>query len=92
MFSLAKFLKRVENLQNRALRFLLNDYTSTYEDILAKADRSSMNGNRPRIFCVKIYETVINLNPDFEEELFALRNKEKRLQEINIIKMSSTPY
>lgn len=83
MFSLAKFLKRVENLQNRALRFLLNDYTSTYEDILAKADRSSMNGNRPRIFCVKIYETVINLNPDFEEELFALRNKETERDQYN---------
>lgn len=83
MFSLAKFLKRVENLQNRALRFLLNDYTSTYEDILAKADRSSMNGNRPRIFCVKIYETVINLNPDFEEELFALRNKETARDQYN---------
>ena len=83
MFSLAKFLKRVENLQNRALRFLLNDYTSTYEDILAKADRSSMNGNRPRIFCVKIYETVINLNPDFEEELFVLRNKETARDQYN---------
>ena len=83
MFSLAKFLKRVENLQNRALRFLLNDYTSTYEDILAKADRSSMNVNRPRIFCVKIYETVINLNPDFEEELFALRNKETARDQYN---------
>ena len=83
MFSSAKSLKRVENLQNRALRFLLNDYTSTYEDILAKADRSSMNGNRPRIFCVKIYETVINLNPDFEEELSALRNKETARDQYN---------
>ena len=39
MFSSAKLLKRIENLQRRALRFLLNVYESTYEQLLNNVDR-----------------------------------------------------
>ena len=33
-FSSAQSLSKIENLRKRALRFLLNDYDSTYEDDL----------------------------------------------------------
>ena len=46
MFSPVKSLNRIENLQKRALRFLLNDYESTYEQLLNKAGRSSISINR----------------------------------------------
>ena len=35
-FCSAQSLNKIENLQKRALRFLLNDYDSTYEDLLEK--------------------------------------------------------
>ena len=33
---------KIESIQKRALRLLYNDYTSTYDDLLAKANKPSM--------------------------------------------------
>ena len=32
-----KYLHKIEAIQKRALRFMLNDYESSYEDLLKKA-------------------------------------------------------
>ena len=37
IFSTAKSLNKIESLQKRALRFLYNDYSISYEDLLEKA-------------------------------------------------------
>ena len=42
-FSSAQSLKKIENLQKRALRFLWNDYESAYEDLLDKSGYQNMN-------------------------------------------------
>ena len=39
MFSSAKSLNKVESLQKRALRFLYEDYVSSYEELLQKAGK-----------------------------------------------------
>ena len=36
-FSSAQSLNKIENLQKKALHFLLNNYDSTYEDLLEKS-------------------------------------------------------
>ena len=59
MFSSASSLKKIENLQKRALRFLYNDYEISYEELLLKSDRATMNVNSIRILCTEIY---MNLN------------------------------
>ena len=45
-FSSAKLLNKIENLQKRALRFLFNDYDSTYKDLLEKSGYPNMNLRR----------------------------------------------
>ena len=57
MFSSAKSLNRIENLQKKALKFLLYAYEFTYEQLLYKTDRSRMSINRLRTLCVEIYKT-----------------------------------
>ena len=52
MFSNATSLKKIENLQKRALRFLYNNYQLTYEELLDKANSSTMNVKRLRFICV----------------------------------------
>ena len=69
-FSSAQSLNKIENLQKRALRFLLNDYDSTYEDLLEKSDYPNMNFRRT--LCIEICKT---LNPGYMNEIFKLRNK-----------------
>ena len=73
VFSSASSLKKIENLQKRALRFLHNDYEISYEELLLKSDRATININRLRILCTEIYKTINNLNPDFMRGLFSLR-------------------
>ena len=58
MFSSASSLKKIENLQKRALRFLCNDYEISYEELLLKSDRATMNVNRIRILRTKIYKLL----------------------------------
>ena len=48
MFSSVSSLKKIENLQKRALRFLYNDYEISYDELLLKLDRVTMNVNRLR--------------------------------------------
>ena len=69
-FSSAQSLNKIENLQKRALRFLLNDYDSTYEDLLEKSGYPNMNLRRT--LCIEICKT---LNPDYMNEIFKPRNK-----------------
>ena len=72
MFSSASSLKKIENLQKRALRFLYNDYEILYEKLLLKSDRPIMNVNRLRKLCIEIYKTINNLSPEFMRDLFSL--------------------
>ena len=59
MFSNATSLKKIENLKKRALRFLYKNYQLTYEELLDKANISTMNVKRLCFLCVEIYKTII---------------------------------
>ena len=49
MFSSKRSLNKIENLQKRALRFVLDDYTSSYELLLEKSGKPTMNLARERL-------------------------------------------
>ena len=63
MFSSKRSLNKIENLQKRALRFVLDDYTSSYELYLEKSGKSTMNLARERLLCIEVYKTLNSLNP-----------------------------
>ena len=73
MFSSAKSLKKVESLQKRALRFLYEDYVSSYEVLLQKAGKETMKVNRLRSLCTEIYKLINNINLTYMNEIFKLR-------------------
>ena len=73
-FSSAQTLNKIENLQKRALRFLMNDYNSTYEDLLEKSCYPNMNLRKQRTLCIKIDKTLNKLNPGYMNDIFKLRN------------------
>ena len=72
MFSSAKSLNKDESLQKRTLRFLYEDYVSSYEELLQKAGKVTMKVNRLRSFCIKIYKSINNTNPTYINEMFKL--------------------
>ena len=96
MSSSASSLKKIENLQKRALRFLYNDYEISYEELLLRSDRATMNVNRLRVLCTEIYKTINNLNHDFMRDLFSLREtsrlvREKYMLNLNIQCIAKSP-
>ena len=74
-------LKKIENLQKRALRFLYNNYQLTCEELLDKANSSTMNVERLHFLCVEIYKTINNLNPSFMNQIFELRETNRNVRE-----------
>ena len=81
MFSNAVSLKKIENLQKRALKFLYKSYNTSYKDLLLKSGFSSMNVKRLRTLCVEIFKTLNNLNPSFMKEIFVLRQMDRPVLE-----------
>ena len=81
IFSNAASLKKIENHQKRALRFLYKTYNTSYQNLLLKSGFSSMNIKRVRILCVEIFKTLNSLNPSFMKEIFSLRQTDKPVRE-----------
>ena len=77
MLSHKKSLDKIESLHKRALRFLLNDYVSSYEQLLEKSGKCNMKMRRLRCLCVEIYKTLNDLNPNFMKETFEKREKNR---------------
>ena len=66
MFSSASSLKKLENLKKGVLKFLYNDYEISYEELLLKSDRATMNVNRLRNCAPKSIKILTKiLNPKF---------------------------
>ena len=69
-FSSQKSQNKIEKIQERCLRILLNDFLSSYKTLLEKSGQPTMEVKRLRILAIEIYKTLNNLNPDFMRELF----------------------
>ena len=88
----ATSLKKIENLQKRALRFLYSNYQLTYEELLDKANISTMNVKRPRFLCVEIYKTINNLNPSFMKQIYELRETNRNVREKHRLNLNIPNY
>ena len=69
---------KIESIQKIALRLLYNNYTSTYDSLLAKANKPSMELKRYRILALEIFKTLNFLNPTYMQDLSYLRSSSTR--------------
>ena len=77
----AQSLNKIENLQKRALRFLLNDYDSNYKDLVEKSGYPNMNLRKQKTLRIGIYKTLNKLNPGYMSDIFKLRNTDRLTRE-----------
>ena len=77
----SKSLNKIESLQKRALQFLYNDYSISYEGLLEKAGKVKMNVYRLRNLCVEIYKTINKLNPEFMNNIFKVKENKRLVRE-----------
>ena len=69
-FSSRKSINKIENIQKRALRFLLNDYSSDYETLLKKTNKCTMEVKRPRLLALEIFKAFKENYPTFINDYF----------------------
>ena len=81
MLTNAKSVHKTEAIQERALRFILKDYGSSYEDLLKKSGNPSMNLGRTWSLCIKTYKTINNLHPEFMKHLFKVHKTNRAQKE-----------
>ena len=52
-------MKKIEKIHERALTFLYNDSTSSYDDLLSKAGKCTMKISRLRTLCIEFIYVYI---------------------------------
>ena len=89
-FSLALSL---DSIQKRALRLLYNDYTGTYDSLLPKANKPSMELKRYQTLALEIFKTLRVLNPTYMLDCFCLRSSSaRRLNNIPVVRTYINTY
>ena len=77
VFSSSKSMEKIEKIQERALRFLYDDYNSSYVELLVKSEKCTMHVNRLRYLCIEIFKTLKQLNPEFMQTVFETRTSHR---------------
>ena len=63
VFSKAKQLDRIEEVQEKTLRFVNNDYQSDYASLIKNCNQVTMEVKRMKRLCIEIHKTMNGLNP-----------------------------
>ena len=71
-------LRKIEKVHKRALRFQLNHYVSSYEQLLQKSIKASINLRNHRVRCTEVFKTMIDLNLTYLKEFFESSVSNKR--------------
>ena len=66
----AKSVKKIEEIQERALRILYNDFSSDYESLLNKSGKSTMEVKRLSTLALEVFKTLNDMNPEYMKEIF----------------------
>ena len=73
-FCPAKSIRKIEKIQERALRILYDDFDSDSESLLKKSGKCTMEVKRLRILGIEIFKTLNDLNPQFMKDIFQKTN------------------
>lgn len=68
--------KKMERMQERALRFVLNDHESNYKKLLKKTKRPSLYMIRQQAIVLEIHKILNKFSPQFLHDLFKIKENE----------------
>ena len=74
-------MNKMENIQKRTLRFVLNDYTSNLETLLNKSSKCTMEVRQLRVLVLEAFCSVYKLNPVYMQGLFEKNVNSKRCKD-----------
>ena len=62
--------KKIEKIQERALRILYKDFFSGFESIINKSGKSTMEVKRLRTLALEVFKALTNMNLEYRKEIF----------------------
>ena len=69
-FCSCESMRKLERIQERAFRLLLNNHESDYEQLLTKVNKPTLEIRRLKFLATEIFKTINNLNPPYMKEIF----------------------
>ena len=87
MVSSVKSLNKRENLQKRALRFILSG--NSYEELWRVSSSCAINVRLTRNLCVEIYKTLLDLNSSLMREIFENFKTKRAIRERHKINLET---
>ena len=64
---------RINNIQERALRIVYSDKTSSFDDLLVKDGSVTVHARNIQLLATEIYKVINNLSPEIMNEVFQLK-------------------
>ena len=82
-FTSPESLRKIERIQERALRILYNDYASEIGVLLELADKTTFLIRQHKNLAIEIFKTLNDLNPAYTKDIF-VKNENPRILRNNI--------
>ena len=80
-------LRKMERIQERALRFVFDDNTSEYAELLKKADCELLHLKRIKVIACEVFKSVKDLNPVFMKEMFCMKENVHNMRDNHKLQM-----
>lgn len=68
-FCSTSMIRKMEYIQERALRFIYNDFKSEYREMLEMYGHETLHVRRIKTIASEVYKTIHSLNPTFMKEM-----------------------
>ena len=75
---------KINKIHRRTLRVVYDDYSSTYEELLASHNDISIHQKHLKHLAVEVYKPLVNMNPEFIWPFFKTNSVPYNLRNGNI--------
>ena len=75
--------KKIEKIQERALRFIYEDYQSSYESLLDISNLPSLKTRRMRTIALETFKIISKKSPLFIQDLVVIKNSTYNFRYVN---------
>ena len=76
---------KMERIQERALRFIYNEYQCSYEDLLHRANLPTLEIKRMRTMAIECFKIIHDLSPNCLSDLVTIKNSPYSFRYSNIL-------
>ena len=84
-FTLAR---KLEKMQERALRFVLNDFSSTYNELLRSCKKVPLAQTRKQLMAEQVFKIIHDLAPPFTKSFFTQKHSSYSLRDMHKLEIS----